>query len=211
MRKARGTLNIDEIAPKPEPFDGKQRITVATIVAYVILILLPLLPGASQVLPKWAIRLFSNVGAVAFLLSGILMLCGAANVRKSIARVPWFVLTLICGVTVLVEVMDKTGGLNVLRAHRLHLHATDPPLLSSADSWHYISLFELFRRSNANVLTAGARVDEKPRHHGHARTGGIRHRLDLYCERWRAHGRYVAPFDPRGPLYSLRARARGQI
>lgn len=114
MRKARGTLNIDEIAPKPEPFDGKQRITVATIVAYVILILLPLLPEASQVLPKWAIHLFSNVGAVAFLLSGILMLCGAANVRKSIARVPWFVLTLVCGVTVLVEVMDKTGGLNVL-------------------------------------------------------------------------------------------------
>ncbi|HXK89737.1 MAG TPA: SLC13 family permease [Thermosynergistes sp.] len=114
MRKARGTLNIDEIAPKPEPFDGKQRITVATIVAYVILILMPLLPGASQALPKWAIRLFSNVGAVAFLLSGILMLCGAANVRKSIARVPWFVLTLVCGVTVLVEVMDKTGGLNVL-------------------------------------------------------------------------------------------------
>ncbi|MGI9951786.1 SLC13 family permease [Moorellaceae bacterium AZ2] len=115
MRRQRGSsLNIDEIAPRPEPFNRQQWITLAGIIAFIVLVLAPGFPGVKSVLPKWALNMISDVGAIAFILSAILVLCNVASVREAVKRVPWFVLILVCGVTVLVEVMDKTGGLKVL-------------------------------------------------------------------------------------------------
>ena len=115
VRKQRGeALDIDEIAPKPEPFTTKQWITLAAVGALIILVMLPGLPGMKGSLPKWLAQMLSNVGTVAFLLSGVMMFCRVADVKSSIKRMPWAVIIMVCGVTVLIEVMDKTGGLNAL-------------------------------------------------------------------------------------------------
>ena len=115
VRKQRGeALDIDEIAPRPEPFTKQQWVTLAAIGALIVLVMLPGLPGMKGALPKWLAQMLANVGTVAFLLSGLMMFCRVADVKDSIKRMPWGVIIMVCGVTVLIEVMDKTGGLNAL-------------------------------------------------------------------------------------------------
>lgn len=115
IRRQRGeSLDIDEIAPKPEPFDRKQWITLACIAALIILVMMPGLPGIGKTLPKWLGSMLANVGTVAFLLSGVMMFFQVADVKESIKRIPWAVIIMVCGVTVLIDVMDKTGGLNAM-------------------------------------------------------------------------------------------------
>ena len=58
--------------------------------------------------------LIANVGSVAFMLAGILMLLNAGDSKAAIKVVPWGVIMMVCGVTVLVEVMDRSGGLNAM-------------------------------------------------------------------------------------------------
>jgi len=114
MHQKGASLDIDEIAPKPEPFDRKQIITLACIVALIVLVSAPMLPGIKGIFPKPILNMLSNVGSVAFLLSGIMMLSDCADVKESIKKMPWVVMMMVCGVTVLVDVMEKTGGLNAL-------------------------------------------------------------------------------------------------
>jgi len=108
------TLHIDEIAPKPEPFNSKQWITLACIGALIVLVSAPMLPMFKGVFPKVIMNMLSNVGSVAFLLAGIMMLTDCADVKVSVQKMPWVVMMMVCGVTVLVDVMEKTGGLNAL-------------------------------------------------------------------------------------------------
>jgi di/tricarboxylate transporter len=115
IRKQRGeAIDIDELAPKPEPFDSKQIITLTAIAALIILVIAPMLPGMKGVFPKWLNQMLANVGTVAFLLSGLMLFCNVADVKESVKRVPWNVIILVCGVTVLIGVMEKTGGLKAL-------------------------------------------------------------------------------------------------
>lgn len=100
MRKQRGSsaLNIDEIAPKPEPFTSKQ---VATLVGIAALVL-------SVIVLKW------DVGAVAFGIGSIFMLFGIADDAKAVKAMPWGVILMVCGMSVLIDIMDQAGGLNAL-------------------------------------------------------------------------------------------------
>lgn len=100
MRKQRGaaSLNIDEIAPKPEPFTGKQWATLAGIAALVL----------SVIFLKW------DVGAVAFGIGSIFMLFGIADDAKAVKVMPWGVIVMVCGMSVLIDIMDQAGGLNAL-------------------------------------------------------------------------------------------------
>lgn len=115
IRRQRGQdISIDEIAPKPEPFDAKQWITLASIAALIVMVMLPGLPMFKGKLAPWLTSMLANVGTVAFLLSGIMMFCNCADVKESIKRMPWGVMIMVCGVTVLIDVMEKTGGLSAL-------------------------------------------------------------------------------------------------
>ncbi len=100
MRKQRGAsaLNIDEIAPKPEPFTSQQ---IATLVGIVALVL-------SVIVLKW------DVGAVAFGIGAIFMLFGIADDAKAVKVMPWGVILMVCGMSVLIDIMDQAGGLNAL-------------------------------------------------------------------------------------------------
>jgi len=113
-RQKGGVVHIDEIAPKPEPFTTKQWLTLGSVAALILMVVLPGLPAVKPLLPKAVINMFSNVGSVAFILATVLMLFQVADVKASIRAMPWVAIMMVCGVTVLIEVMDKAGGLKAL-------------------------------------------------------------------------------------------------
>ncbi|WP_312198485.1 SLC13 family permease [Anaerospora hongkongensis] len=115
IKKQRGeTLNIDELAPKPEPFNKHQILTLSMVGLLILLVVLPGLPATKALFSKTVLNLLSNVGSIAFMLAGVLMLTGSGDSKAAIKVMPWGVMLMVCGVTVLIEVMDKAGGLNAL-------------------------------------------------------------------------------------------------
>jgi di/tricarboxylate transporter len=113
-RKRSMAVNIDELAPKPEPFTVKQWYTLIAIILLVVLVIAPSLPGVRGMVPKEVLNLLANVGSVAFLLAAILMLLNAGDSKAAVLAMPWSVIMLVCGVTVLIDVMDRAGGLNAM-------------------------------------------------------------------------------------------------
>ena len=88
------TQRFSEIAKFTRP----QVITIAGIVGMVVLVL-----GFNV-----------NAGLAAFLAAAVVMLFKVADEKKSIAGVPWSTLVLVCGVNVLMNVVIKLGGIDLL-------------------------------------------------------------------------------------------------
>ena len=115
ISKQRGAaIDIDELAPKPEPFDKHQILTLAMVAILIILVVLPGLPGMKAAFPKVVLNMLSNVGSIAFVLSCVLMLTGSGDSKAAVKVMPWGVMMMVCGVSVLIDVMDQAGGLNAL-------------------------------------------------------------------------------------------------
>ena len=115
IREQKGAaLDIDELAPKPEPFNAAQTTTLLLVAILIILVVVPGLPGVKGTLPKTITNMLSNVGSISFVLSIVLMLTGYGDSKAAVKVMPWSVLMMVCGVSVLIDVMDKAGGLNFL-------------------------------------------------------------------------------------------------
>lgn len=68
------------------------------------------------VLAAWigAIVVFGiNIGLAAFTAAALLILAGAADDSATVKSVPWAVIVMVCGVSLLVEVGQKTGGIDL--------------------------------------------------------------------------------------------------
>ena len=115
LKEQRGaSLDIDELAPKPEPFNAAQTTTLLLVAILIILVVVPGLPGVKGTLPKTITNMLSNVGSISFVLSIVLMLTGYGDSKAAVKVMPWSVIMMVCGVSVLIDVMDKAGGLNFL-------------------------------------------------------------------------------------------------
>ena len=115
IREQRGaSLDIDELAPKPEPFNAAQKTTLLLVFILILLVVVPGLPGVKGTLPKYITNMLSNVGSISFVLSIVLMLTGYGDSKAAVKVIPWSVIMMVCGVSVLIDVMDKAGGLNFL-------------------------------------------------------------------------------------------------
>ena len=115
IREQKGAaLDIDELAPKPEPFNAAQTTTLLLVAILIILVVVPGLPGVKGTLPKTITNMLSNVGSISFVLSIVLMLTGYGDSKAAVKVIPWSVIMMVCGVSVLIDVMDKAGGLNFL-------------------------------------------------------------------------------------------------
>ena len=115
LKEQRGaSLDIDELAPKPEPFNAAQKTTLLMVAILIILVVVPGLPGMKGVFPKAITNMLSNVGSISFVLSIVLMLTGYGDSKAAVKVMPWSVIMMVCGVSVLIDVMDKAGGLNFL-------------------------------------------------------------------------------------------------
>lgn len=100
MRRQRGKdrVDIEEIAPLPDPFTKKQLATLAGIALLIIMV----------IFFKW------DVGVTAFFIGAAFLLLGIADDTKAVREVPWGVIVMVCGMALLINIMDKSGGLNVL-------------------------------------------------------------------------------------------------
>ncbi len=87
-------------AEKPHfvAFDAKQWMTIAAI--------LVVLAGV--------IFFGQNIGLICFACAGILLLVGAVDQKKAIASIPWGTIILICGMSVLISVVNQCGGIAFL-------------------------------------------------------------------------------------------------
>jgi di/tricarboxylate transporter len=93
----RGGTDLDPgVCERPAALVGRQWLTLAVIGALIVGALLGL-----------------DVGMGAFIGAAILSLARAADEEQAIRSMPWGVIVMVCGVTVMVEVIGKTGGLDL--------------------------------------------------------------------------------------------------
>ena len=78
-----------------EPFGWRQWVTTAVIVALVASV----------------IAFNINVGVAAFAGAVLLTLVRAADEQAAVRAMPWGVIMMVCGVTVLVALLERTGGI----------------------------------------------------------------------------------------------------
>jgi di/tricarboxylate transporter len=57
-----------------------------------------------------------NVGLAAFAAASVLIVTAGGDEAAAIKRIPWGVILMVCGVTVLIGVLEKTGGLDLFTA-----------------------------------------------------------------------------------------------
>jgi di/tricarboxylate transporter len=84
-------------AARLEPFSHAQRLTLGVIGSLIVAVVL----------------LGVDVGLGAFVAAVVLSLLGAANEQDAVKAMPWGVVLMVCGVAVLIGVMDKTGGMDL--------------------------------------------------------------------------------------------------
>jgi di/tricarboxylate transporter len=91
------------------PFTPKQRLTLAVIASLVVSVI-----GAqllSFAFGDPSIQL--DIGLAAFLCAVILSLFRAADEETAVRSMPWSVIMMVSGVTVLMSVLDRTGGMDL--------------------------------------------------------------------------------------------------
>jgi di/tricarboxylate transporter len=97
LRGAPGEQVTVILETRPDPFTPAQRLTLGVIGALVVS----------------AVFLKLDVGMGAFVAAVVLSLLRAADEDEAIRSMPWGVILMVSGVTVLVEVLEKTGGMNL--------------------------------------------------------------------------------------------------
>jgi di/tricarboxylate transporter len=78
-------------------FDRRHWLTIAVIAGWIAAV----------------IGLQVHVGLAAFLAASLLVLMALADEGAAMKRVPWSVIVMVCGVTVLIAVLEKTGGMDL--------------------------------------------------------------------------------------------------
>jgi len=102
LRRRAGTSEAEtgSALAGPMPLNGAQRLTVACLGLWIFLTLWLSLP----------------VGFAAFAASSVLILAGAADERAALRKIPWAVIVMVTGMTTLVSVLEKTGGMALVTA-----------------------------------------------------------------------------------------------
>lgn len=170
-------------------FAGKQRLILAVILVWVTGVL--------------ALKL--NVGLSAFAAATLLVAAGAADEGAAVKRVPWGVIKTVCGVSVLIALLDATGGMELFSAllSRMATPSTVNGVMAFVTG--SISTYSsTCRRGVAHVPADGPRSDREP---GRRRPTCT---LPQYQRRVIARGR-IAAFHAGRPVRRRRAAGRGSV
>lgn len=97
------TFTLETEATRVHQFERKHWITLATIV--VLLLSVILVPD---------LRATGSIGMAAFVASVFLVLTGCADDGEAIKKMPWRVIIMVCGVTVLIAILEKAQGIDLL-------------------------------------------------------------------------------------------------
>ena len=88
---------IEELKHQVEAFDGRQKLTLAVIAALVVSVI--------------GFKIDVTIGA--FVGAALLSATRSADEEKSVKAIPWNTVLMVCGVTVLVAMLEKTGGMDL--------------------------------------------------------------------------------------------------
>ncbi|MFN8376194.1 MAG: SLC13 family permease [Anaerolineae bacterium] len=89
--------DIEEVIGKREPFNRAQWLTLASIVALIA-----------------GVMVFKiDPGYLSITLACVLSLLGAADQESAIKAVPWNTIMMVCGVSVLISILQTTGGMDL--------------------------------------------------------------------------------------------------
>ncbi len=86
--------------PDGDTFTPHNWLTLAAIVGVILAVL----------------AINANVGMAAFFAAGALAVIGAADHEQAVKRMPWTAIVMVTGVTVLISLLEKTGGLELFSA-----------------------------------------------------------------------------------------------
>ncbi len=100
LRARAGTTEPTAAIVGSERLNRAQRLTVAVLVLWIVLTLWLSLP----------------VGFAAFVASSLLILAGSADEAAALRRIPWAVIVMVTGMTTLVSLLEKTGGMALVTA-----------------------------------------------------------------------------------------------
>ena len=81
----------------PEPLEWQHWLTIAVLATLVVVV----------------VAFDMQVGMAALTGATILSLAGAAEEKETIKRMPWNVVLMVCGVTVLIGVLERTQGMDL--------------------------------------------------------------------------------------------------
>lgn len=98
------------------PFDSKQKLTLGVIALMVLAV----------------VALGADVGVAAFVAASVLGLARATDEERVWRAAPWSVIFLVCGVTMLVAIAEKTGGMDLFTSllARLATPSTIPGVMA---------------------------------------------------------------------------------
>jgi di/tricarboxylate transporter len=87
----------DEAIVEVEPFEGRHWVTAATLIALVVVV----------------IQFKAHVGLAALTGAALLSILKAADEKDAIKKMPWSVILMVCGVTVLIGVLSAQRGMEL--------------------------------------------------------------------------------------------------
>jgi Na+/H+ antiporter NhaD/arsenite permease-like protein len=87
----------EQTGTEPAAFSRAQQLTLILIALWI----------------AGVIGLGLNLGLSAFAASAALLIAGAGDERRAVLAVPWGIIMMVCGVSVLIAVLEKTGGMDL--------------------------------------------------------------------------------------------------
>ncbi len=109
-------LSKNHTIEKPERFEPKQKTTLYLIMLMIVIVLAA--PILHEILPHNNTITFINskmdIGLIAIMFSMVALILKLADEKAVIARVPWSLLIMICGVGMLISVGIKAGAIKLL-------------------------------------------------------------------------------------------------
>jgi di/tricarboxylate transporter len=96
-RTSTPTRSVMPADPPVPSFTRSQRVTLGVITLWIAGVL----------------GLNINLGLSAFAAAAVLLVIGAADEAVAVRRVPWGIIMMVCGVSVLIGLLEKTGGMDL--------------------------------------------------------------------------------------------------
>ena len=88
---------LEETVEASKPFNGKQKITLAMICLLIVGVIVANL----------------SIGMAAFAAAVLLSLMRAADEHEAIRKMPWGTILMVCGMTVLISLLERTSGMDI--------------------------------------------------------------------------------------------------
>jgi di/tricarboxylate transporter len=92
-----GNTPVDAPNEALVPLSGRQRLTLVLVAAWIAGVL----------------ALGLNLGLSAFAVAAVILLCNASDEMAAVKRMPWGIIMMVSGVSVLIALLEKTGGMDL--------------------------------------------------------------------------------------------------